>query len=501
MSPQFDLTASRLEEEALRLGRHGSFKAAAEVCRTLTTNHPQFASGWRAASTIALQTGDAVAAMALIERSLSLAPKDSRSLLQKTLCLRALRRQPEALELAKSLREVLSDDAIALDSLGTFFSLSGEQQLALDAYDRALELAPRNTSIAFNRANVRSYLGQTNGAEEDYNQVIKSRPNDYEAYKNRSDLRTQTRENNHVAQLEKVLTRGIEEWSGEVEIRFALAKEYEDLGEYGHSWIHLEKGARLRRKHLVYHIDRDLATVDRLIEAYPTQVRSTSTQGKAAIFIVGLPRSGMTHVAKILATRAGPANFPRLLLETVLRSTNSTSMDREELIARSTEVDFAALGQAYLESAGHHQRASFTDNTPLNYLYCGLIHRALPQAKIVHLTRHPLAACYAMYQTLFKDGYPFSYKLEEIGRYYIAYRKLMAHWQATLPGVIHELSLESLAADHAAATRKLLDFCELAGMDAGPTPRLDMKLTQWRHYASQLDGLKNQLLAAGSNLS
>jgi hypothetical protein len=62
----------------------------------------------------------------------------------------------------------------------------------------------------------------------------------------------------------------------------------------------------------------------------------------------------------------------------------------------------------------------FIDKMPLNYLYCGLIHRALPNAKIIHLTRHPIAVGYAMYKTLFKEGYPFSYDLSEIAQYYIA---------------------------------------------------------------------------------
>ena len=58
-----------------------------------------------------------------------------------------------------------------------------------------------------------------------------------------------------------------------------------------------------------------------------------------------------------------------------------------------------------------------------------------------------MAACYAMYKTLFKDGYPFSYDLGEIGRYYIGYRRLMDHWQATLPGAIHSIGYEALVAD------------------------------------------------------
>ena len=174
--PPADLTASRLEEEALRLARHGSFRAAAELCRTLTTKHPQFASGWRSASTIALQTGDAPAALAAIDRALALEPKDGRSLLQKARCLRVLRRHAEALELARSIRHLLNEDAAGLDALGTLFSQFGEQQLALETYDRALQLAPRNAAFAFNRASARRSLGQLAAAEEDYDAVIKAGP-------------------------------------------------------------------------------------------------------------------------------------------------------------------------------------------------------------------------------------------------------------------------------------------------------------------------------------
>jgi hypothetical protein len=152
---------------------------------------------------------------------------------------------------------------------------------------------------------------------------------------------------------------------------------------------------------------------------------------------------------------------------------------------------------------------------PLNYLYCGLIRRALPEAKVVHLTRHPMAACYAMYKTLFKDGYPFSYDLDEIGRYYLGYRRLMAHWQAIMPGVVYELNYESLIADQPGETRKLLRFCGLEWEDAcgqfhqntAPSttasaaqvrrPIYNSSIAQWKHYEQQLSGLRAQLEAAG----
>jgi len=152
---------------------------------------------------------------------------------------------------------------------------------------------------------------------------------------------------------------------------------------------------------------------------------------------------------------------------------------------------------------------------PLNYLYCGLIRRALPQARIVHATRYPLAVCYAMYKTLFQQGYPFSYDLEEIGKYYLGYRRLMRHWHETLPGCIHDLSYEALVADPQAETRRLLEFCGLDWQEAclsferNPTPTSTASASQvrrplyasavdlWRNYAEQLATLRGQLESGG----
>ena len=120
----------------------------------------------------------------------------------------------------------------------------GDQHRALAAYDRAVALAPQDPHFIYNRASVRRFLGDLEGAEADYDRVIASRPLDYEAYLNRSELRVQTTARNHVKELEALAARNIADWRGEVQIRFALAKEYEDLGEYAKSFEQL----RRRRK-------------------------------------------------------------------------------------------------------------------------------------------------------------------------------------------------------------------------------------------------------------
>jgi tetratricopeptide (TPR) repeat protein len=406
---------------------------------------------------------------------------------------------------------------------------------ALTQIDRVLLASPGMPQGLLTRAQCllalgRRFLGQLAAAEADYDRVIALRPADFEAYKNRSDLRTQTPDRNHVAELEGLVAGGFADWRSEVQIRYSLAKEYEDLGDYRKSFDQLQQGARKRRENLRYDVANDVSTVDWIIEAFPAARRHIAAQpvapvDAAPIFIVGLPRSGTTLVDRILSSHsqvrsAGELNdFALSLVARVRGETGEENLPRRELVARSAHVDFAALGREYLARARTVvAEGRFTDKMPLNYLYCGLIRRALPNAKIVHLTRHPMAAGYAMYKSLFKDGYPFSYDLDEIARYFIAYRKLMDHWSAVMPGAVYSLNYEDLVADQIDETRKLLEFCGLDWEDAcaefhrNPSatttasasqvrrPIYDSSVAQWRHYAAQLAPLSGALESAGIEL-
>lgn len=521
--------ASNVHQEVLRLIQAKDWRAAEQASSRLNAQFPEFTAGWYAASRIALMLGKASEALTRIDRAVSIDPNNPHGLIQRAQCLLALGRLAEACDSAAVAQRNAGGDPVLLNVIGWFFHLVDDQQRALAVYDQAVSLASDNPHFLFNRAAVRRFVGQLAEAESDYDRVISLRPADYEAYKNRADLRTQTPGRNHVAELESLLAKSIAEWQAEVYLQYALAKEYEDLGEYKKSFYHLQMGAGKRRAHMRYEVTIDEATVDWVIGAFPEGPRSVApgTSEEAPIFIVGLPRSGTTLADRILGSHsaicsAGELNYFALcVVDAVQRRTGETHIPRRELVAHSADIDFAALGQDYLARAGSPRVVGrrFTDKMPLNYLYCGLIRRALPNVKIVHLTRHPLAVCYAMYKTLFKDGYPFSYDLTEIGRYYIAYRRMMDHWNRTMPSVIHNLSYENLVADQVGETRKLLDFCGLPWEDSCVDFHLnqtatttasaaqvrhkiyDSSVSQWSHYVSGLATLAAQLVAAGIDLN
>jgi hypothetical protein len=474
-----------------------------------------------------MRSGAWTDALQRIDAVLATKPAEPRHLAYRAQCLMALRRKSEARAAAAAAEAFAPADAFVRNAAGTVYSYANDHARALQSYDAALAHDPGNAQYLYNRAAVRRFLGDLAGAEQDYDRVIALRPGDYEAYKNRSDLRTQSAQRNHIAQLQAALKTPGVEWRGEVQLGFALAKEHEDLGAYPESFEMLCQAAGRQRQHMRYDVATDVATVQWIIDAFPAgQSAAAEAHGGATdapIFVLGLPRSGTTLVERILTSHTSLAAageldcFALALVAAVRRQTGRDRLSRQELVAHTAGLDFADLGQNYLRRARCEVETPgrFVDKMPLNYLYCGLIRRALPRAKIIQVTRHPMAACFAMYKALFKDAYPFSYDLNEIARYYVGYRRLMEHWHQVLPGAIHSVSYEALVADQMGESRKLLAFCGLEWQEACGRPQDNRaasttasaaqvrqpvyasSLALWQRYETQLSGLKAQLMAAG----
>ena len=424
-----------------------------------------------------------------------------------------------AIDQLSDLEAAYADDPIILQHVGEHLMLVQQNSAAVRAYRRAASLAPHGPQVLYNLATALIAVGDLDEAESLLDRVILLNVHDYDAWQNRSTLRRQTPERNHVAALEAMIEMAPR---GEVQLGYALAKELEDLGEWERSFAYLKRGADRRRRGLSYQVQADIDTmaeIARVFDAGYLKDPRPGYDGAAPIVVMGLPRSGTTLIDRILSSHDAVQSLGEIndFALSLMRLAKAAEGGKSGLIRAAQNVDPQALGRAYIDSATGYgvSRSYFIDKTPANYLYLGLILKALPKARIVHLRRHPMDNGYALYKTLFRMGCPYSYDLHDIGRYMLAYEALMKHWRTIAPGRIIDIDYESVVSDTEAQTRHLLSSLSLDWQDACLSfhenrtaaatasaaqvrqPVYKTSVNLWRRYENDLAPLADILNAGG----
>ena len=215
-----------------------------------------------------------------------------------------------------------------------------------------------------------------------------------------------------------------------------------------------------------------LALFDRIEQVFSPEVMRAKRGGgdpsPVPIFVVGMPRSGTTLVEQILASHpmvhgAGELKTMNDVVLTV-RGPDGNTIPYPEFVPSLDPAALKAIGARYLallrELAPHGERV--TDKMPSNYYFVGLIHLALPNARIIHTMRDPVDTCISCFSKLFTAEQNHTYDLGELGRYYRRYERLMAHWRRVLPpGRMLDVRYEDVVADLDGQARRIIDYCGL----------------------------------------
>jgi hypothetical protein len=240
-------------------------------------------------------------------------------------------------------------------------------------------------------------------------------------------------------------------------------------------------------------------------------------QGRAPVFIVGMPRSGTTLIEQILSSHpavhgAGEFHGMFSLWPSALQRTPGAA-SLTQCLDRLSGQDFEALATEYLNSLWARSPDSLwiVDKHPGNYMNLGLISLLLPQAKIIHARRDPLDTCLSCFLTDFASNLDFHLSLSSCGHYYRHYRKIMKHWTEVLDLEILDVDYENVVRDVEAETRRILQFLDLpwdrrcldfhqnnrfianASSVQVRLPIYTKSVGRWRHYHKHLQPLRDAL--------
>ncbi|HEV8330810.1 MAG TPA: sulfotransferase [Steroidobacteraceae bacterium] len=440
--------------------------------------------------------------------------------------LMALRRRSEAFAAAERAIEISPPDADLVEAVAAIYLQSNDAARAKALLYRALEIAPNAPTLLYRAALSHFYLNELAEADALLVRVLEIAPGNGYAWHIRSQLATAKSDANHVAELRATLARPRAREIDTMLVSYSLAKELEDIGEYAQSFETLLQANRIKRGTLTYDSANDVRAMGNVMAHYTAEAMQSLHDGDQTpgpIFIVGMPRTGTTLVERMLGnhsavTSVGEAvDFPEEMTAQARATHARLGLADTDLLRASLQMDFGALGRNYLTAVrdlAGGQRYTI-DKLPFNFRYAGLIHKALPQAAIVHLTRDPMDTCYAVFKTLFINAYHFSYQLDELAEYFIAYRRMMDHWHAVMPGVILDVRYEDLVADPQAQSHRLLEHCGLPWEDqvlefhrstkASTTasavqvrrPIYRSSVQKWRHFERELQPVLRRLNEAG----
>jgi len=510
--------------EAVRLLREGKLGKAERIVRDLLKQYPTDVSAIRVLADIGIKLRQLQDAAHLLERCLQLAPDFHQARHAYALVLIRLQRPEAALAEAEWLlaREPGNTNFQTLKA--SILVRIGNHEEALEIYERVLKDYPNQARAQMSYGHTLKTVGRLEESIAAYRKCISLSPEVGEAYWSLANLKTFRFSDEDIGKMREQVTAEGGDADDQSHLAFALGKALEDRGDYDESFRFYRRGNAIRRIEHKYNPQRNVLDSVRQVRTFDRDFferrKGWGCPSPAPIFIVGLPRAGSTLLEQILASHSQVEGTAELQ-DVIAISRKLGGQTRQnpagkypEVLAEMTAEQFRELGESYLETTKIQRTTDtpfFIDKMPNNFRHVGLIHLILPNSRIIDARRHPMGGCFSGFKQLFAHGQTFTYGLEDIGKYYRDYVRLMDHWDAVLPGRVHRVQYEEMVSDTENQIRALLNYCGLEFEEqclrfyeterAVRTPSSEQvrkpiykeSMEQWRHYEAHLGPLKEAL--------
>ena len=436
--------------------------------------------------------------------------------------LARLKRHEEATAHFLKALSIKPDLADAHGHLGNSLAALNRYEAAISSYQAALTIAPNAAEIHAAHGNALRAIGRLEASREALEKAIALAPRRIDLYRSLSASKQFTVDDPHLAAME-ALAADLSRLSDDerIDLHFGLGKAYADIDQHEAAFRHFLEGNALKRRQITYDEVETLLLFRRIARAFTLPLMPSNARrdhsSSVPVFIIGMPRSGTTLIEQILASHSAIFGAG----ETMEFSHALTTVEREDRllpfpdgVASMTEQQFRRIGARYVDRLRSLAPVAerITDKGLANFCLIGLIHLALPQARMIHARRDPIDTCVSCFCKLFGDDLPYSYDLAELGRYYRAYDALMVHWRSVLPeGVMIEVRYEDLVTDFERQARRLVTHCGLlwdercrsfhkleravqtASASQVCQPIYRSSVGRWRHYGNLLTPLLTEL--------
>ena len=493
---------------------------AEALCRRYLQQHPKDVEGMRLLAQIGTQLGALEEAEFLLESAAQFEPQHLGVRMDHVQVLRKRQKFQAAVEAARQLMQSFPKQLQVKSLCAIEHMQIGDYETAMRLLDQVLIGAPNDPQTLVTYGHALKTCGELEQAVARYRRAIEQHPTHGEAYYSLANLKTYRFREDEVAQMAQLADSAHLGLTDRVYLNFALAKAFEDQGQYELAFQHYAQGNHCKRAQSNYDADRMRAEMEATQTTCDANFfaarQGFGTQAPDPIFVVGLPRAGSTLLEQILASHSqvdGTLELPDILSLAQRLRRRGRSKGYPENLADLTAQECRTFGEQYLADTQIHRADApfFIDKMPNNFRYIGLIKLILPNAKIIDARREPMACCFSGFKQLFAEGQEFTYDLKDIARYYSDYVDLMAHWDRVLPGHVLRVQHEEVIDNLEGQVRRMLEFCGLPfestclkyyeterhvrtpSSEQVRQPIFKDSVQQWQNFKTWLDPLKDNL--------
>jgi tetratricopeptide (TPR) repeat protein len=433
-------------KEALALESKGNLAEAENIYRAILKRHPDHLDTLQNLTRVLLRAERFEEATRFLRKLLNQKPTSAQTHTSLAYALHNLERYGDAQQRARRAIALNPEYAPAYATLAGVLADLGSYDEAIRAQARAIELGPDRPLYYYQLGNMTRWIA----------------------------------DDPRLAALEALAQKsGAFPIDEQINLEFALAKAYADCGDLERAFRRQLEGGKLKRRTLAYDEAAAFSEWEALCRtvdvAWLRQHRDVGDPSPQPVFILGMPRSGTTLVEQILAShpKVWALGENPFFHQTIARvcGTPTVPPALPSLVAQWSGKELRQLGRFSLEAMRPGVPTTATrisDKLPVNFVFAGLIHAALPNARIIHTCRDPIDTCLSIFSILFAGSHPpYSYDLGELGRYYRSYEKIMAHWRSVLPeGVMIDVQYEDVVTDVEQQARRIIAHCGLEWDDA-----------------------------------
>jgi tetratricopeptide (TPR) repeat protein len=317
-------------------------------------------------------------------------------------------------------------------------------------------------------------LGQPTQAEQAFTVALNLDPSDSLSWEGLSRCKTFVSGDDDLADMEQLRLNWPPEAGADKRgvLSYAIAKAYEDMGEYETAGRRIAEGAAFYREAAPFDVEGHERGVEAILSVYDQRFAETNDEAGVLdarpVMILAPPRAGADWLARVLSTCEGSAGLARGNAFFWAASSPLGDQTPDHLLNA-----FRSGGRNILADVGHtylrrltevveRKTARVVDPSGLLEIAGGAAGLCLPAARFIRITREPRDAAWSIYRHRFVKGRHWSYHPDDIARVLAAHNRLCDRWAELFPERYLTIAYEDLASN---PQKVVADIARFAGLD------------------------------------